>query len=327
MGKNKYLKISIVVLLYNAETTLLKCLESIKKQDYPIKEIIIIDNKSRDNSVNTAEDFKKNNKNLNIKIIKRKKTFGLSESYNLGAKLAEGDYLVTVHSDSYLPSAKELVKLIKPFLKEKEVVASFPILIHKKEIWLTYNFWQKILFARSIDLVAPSNNGKFDCYKKDVFLKIGGFDEKSFNNEMGTEDADMDIRIRKAGKIVPTTANVIHLHSLDKNYSMSDWIARRKFLAISYGRYIKMHAKDMKLDILYFMIKPFFVLLTVFIIFNKFFIFLIILFPFIYMKRIFTEIATLKDPRIILLPFIVIGLNYYETYWMFESLFFRKIEV
>lgn len=327
MVSNKKLKVSIIVPIYNVQSILYEVLESIKKQKYPVSEIIIIDNKSTDNSLEIAKKFKAINKNLVIKIIERDKTYGISSSYNLGAKLAKSKYFVTVHSDSKLPKNNELDKLMSPVLKDPNVIASYPIVVHPKNVWLSYNFWQKCLFATVAGTETNSLNGKLDCYKKETFLKIGGYDEKRFSHFIGTEDADMHLRLKKEGKVVPTNARVLHLHGNDKNYSFKNWVDRRKFLSQSYGIYLKIHAKEMGTELIFFMIKPSLVFLSFLVFFNIIFIFPIILFPFFYMKRMFLERSTLKDPRILFLPLILIFLTYFETYWMFRSLLFMRIRV
>lgn len=328
MKRGTNLSVSVVIPIYNVESIVYEVLESVSKQDYPILEFILIDNHSTDNSIRVAEEFKRDHKNLKLQIIKRKKTYGLSSSYNLGAKRTKGNYVVTLHSDSTLPTKGELRKLIKPFLSDMSVVATYPILLHPKDVWLTYNFWQKCLFARSVETEIPSMNGKFDCYKKKTFLQIGGYDEKRFHHSMGTEDADMRFRLTKEGKIIPTEARVVHLHGADKNYSLSDWIARRKFLAISYGRFLRLHARDMKQEILAFLVKPLIALTTpILFLIHPMFLFLLLVFPFVYAPRLFMERSTFSDPRIIMLPFIIIFLIYYESFWMLKSLFFFRIKV
>lgn len=274
-----------------------------------------------------AEKFKKVNKELDIKIIKRKKTYGLSSSYNLGAKMAKGDYLVTLHSDGKLPTKGELRKLINPFLKDSSVVATFPFVVHPRKLWLTYNFWQKCLFARVVDKEILSGNGKFDCYKKDAFLKLGGYDEERFAHTVGAEDADMHLRLKKEGKISPTKARVIHNHGVDKNCSLKDWLARRRFLAISYGRHLQLHLRDMKMQAFVFFIKPLLAFTSILSVWHLFFLVPVLLFPFIYMPRMFREPSTRNDPRILFVPMILIFFIYYETYWMLRSLLLMRKKV
>lgn len=50
-AKEKLTPVSIVVPMRNASTTVLICLESLVTQDYPIREIVVVDNASTDDSV------------------------------------------------------------------------------------------------------------------------------------------------------------------------------------------------------------------------------------------------------------------------------------
>lgn len=320
----KILDISLLVPVYNVAPLINQVLDSIKKQDYPIREIIIIDNYSPDDSVEVIKKYIKKNKKMNINLVAREKTYGISSSYNLGAKLAKGEYIISLHSDSILPTSKEIRRLVTPFLKNPAVITTFPLVVHPRTIWLTYNFWQKCLFGNVYGTESPSMNGKFDCYKKDAFLKIGGYNEKKFYHGMGTEDADMHHRLEKNGKVVSTTAKVIHLHGFEEKYSLKDWIARRKFLSISYGRYIKMHANDIGLTIVIFFIKPILVISFFLGLFNPVFFLPVLIFPFIYLRKMFSDTAVLTNIRILLLPFIIYFLIFYETFWLFQSMWFRK---
>ena len=323
----KQIPVSIIVPVYNVEGILLEVLESIVRQKYPIKEIIIIDNKSTDNSLSVARTFGNKYRNKKIKIIQRDKTYGISSSYNLGAKLVKTEYFVTLHSDSALPTENELSKLMAPVLKDSDIIATYPLVVHPRDVWLSYNFWQKCLFATVVGKESPGLNGKFDCYKKEIFLKIGGYDEKRYSHFIGAEDANMHWRLKREGKIVPTEARVLHLHGNNLDYSLKNWIDRRKFLAITYGRYLKIHSRDIKTDIIFFLIKPALVFLSFLIFINPFFIVPLVIFPFFYLRTMFVNKVTLADPKILILPLIVIFLVFYETYWMLKSLFFLRIKV
>jgi len=258
-------------------------------------------------------------------IIVRDRTYGISASYNLGAKVAKSTYVVMLHSDSILPSRYELSRLMKPFFEDNLVVATYPIIVHSRSVWLSYTFWQKCLFAQAVGTERPSANGKFDAYKRSVFRQARGFDEVHFAHTMGTEDADMCIRVRKKGKAVQTQARVVHYHGVDLNYSLGDWIARRAFLAISYGRYVQMHGNEIGFEVIVFTIKPFLSLVTIIGLFISPLALLVpFVFSVVYMRRMFMDPATRLDPRIITLPFIVTFLLFYESFLTVYSFLFLK---
>lgn len=327
--KNKELKqqlptVTIIITAYNAARVLTDVLRSVSCQDYPIQEIIVIDNHSPDASVAVAKRFISLHKKIPIRIIQRDKTYGLSESYNLGAKLATTTHIVTLHSDGILPTKHELGKLLLPFLADPTIVAAGPRLIHRKKEWFAYNFWQKCLFATSVGKEISSGNGKFDCFNRKVFLKAGGFDITRFSNTIGAEDIDMHLRLRAMGRGVNSKARVVHAHPADPNYTMKDWIARRKFLALSYGRYLQFYfPREWKRQLVFF-IKPLLAMSVLLVFIHPILFLPLSIFPFLYMPVMFREPSTRSDPRILLLPFILAFLVFYESFWMMYSFLFMR---
>lgn len=317
--------VSIIIPVYKVACVLEGVLTSIYNQTYPIAEIILIDNHSPDDSVSVARRFASNHKKISIRIIVRKKTYGISESYNLGAKLAKSEYIVTLHSDSLLPTPDELSRLMKPFAKES-CIAAMPIVVHRKKEWDEYNFWQKCLFAHVVGKQGHALNGKFDAYKRETFLSLGGYDTDRFNHFIGSEDADMGFRLKKAGRIAKTNAYAVHVHGKDPSYRLGDWIARRKFLAVSYGRQIQLHAHEMGLfGLTQFFVKPAIALITVFAVVHPVFFVPILVFPFWYMRSMFLDSESRKNPDIFLLPLVVMYLVFAETVWMLHALFRRTL--
>lgn len=314
--------VTIIIPSYKVEGVLREVLESVYRQTYPIKKIILIDNHSPDRSVEVARNFATSHKKIPIEIIEREKTYGLSDSYNLGVKLARTTHIVTFHSDGILPTTYELGKLILPFIKDSTIVAAGPMLVHQMEEWLGYNFWQKCLFAVSVGKKIPSGNGKFDCFNRNAYLKAGGFDTKQFRHTIGAEDIDMHLRLRSLGKVVNSEACVIHAHPAEPDYTMMHWIARRKFLALSYGRYLQLYFPREWMRQRVFFVKPVLAIASLLAAFHPIFLLPLVIFPFAYMPVMFQEPSTRSDPRIFLLPFVLMFLVFYESYWMFYSFLF-----
>lgn len=182
--------VSIVIPMRNSETTIIETLSSLNKQNHPIREIYIIDNVSKDNSIKLVNDFRNKNKKIPIFILINKHNLGVGGSYNKGVKKAKSPLIVLMHSDSSLTSSNELGLLVGPFYRNKNVVATYSTIILPRRIWNTYNFWQKVLSARAVDKKQPGLNGKFDCILRKEFLKIGGFNVKEYGHHMniGAED-------------------------------------------------------------------------------------------------------------------------------------------
>lgn len=92
-------KVSIIVPVYNVESYLGECLESILMQDFDEYEIICVEDCSTDHSLVILEEYAKN---FDIKIIKNPINRGLSATRNVGIREAKGEYILFVDSDDII---------------------------------------------------------------------------------------------------------------------------------------------------------------------------------------------------------------------------------
>jgi len=331
-------KVSIIVPTHNSATTVIKCLQSLVMQNYPIAEIIVVDNSSKDNTIELVKDFSKKRKSL-IKIIERKKNMGVGSSYNAGVQKAKSQLVIFLHSDSCPKTKNELKKLVTPVLSSQNIVASYPTAIVPRDVWDSYNFWQKYRFTRLLGKEVGFN-AKFDCIRKDIFLKVGGFDEKRFARDeaIGGEDADLYLRLKKEGELVLSTAEVIHYHYLGTQYSLKDHFKTRKMLARTYGRLLRVQGRSLPISskgkglqipfgVLLFLVKPTLAILPFIPGMTSVGLSLLVIYAFLNAKTLYTTQSTLRDPRIFLVPFIDIFLVYYETFWMIQAFIFTKKKV
>jgi len=96
--KEQY-KVSVIVTIYNSEKYLEKCLDSIVKQSYSNIEIILVDDASKDSSIQICNKFQKEDER--IKII-QKGHMGVSGARNAGIENATGEYILFVDSDDWI---------------------------------------------------------------------------------------------------------------------------------------------------------------------------------------------------------------------------------
>lgn len=94
--------VSFVVTSYNYERYILKTLESIKSQTYENFEIIIVDDKSSDNSVEVIKKFIDDNPNVNIKLIEHEYNFGQLKAFQTGLAAANGQFVSFIDSDDVI---------------------------------------------------------------------------------------------------------------------------------------------------------------------------------------------------------------------------------
>ncbi len=93
-------KISVIIPVFNAELTIERCLDSIRRQTYRNLEIIIINDASTDESLKRIKQFQEMDER--IKIIDEKVRGGVGMARNSGLNCAEGKYIVFVDSDDYV---------------------------------------------------------------------------------------------------------------------------------------------------------------------------------------------------------------------------------
>lgn len=96
MPKNK---VTVVVCVYDTEPYLRKCLESIVNQTLKEIEIIIVNDGSRDKSIDIIREFADRDRRI---VVFDTENRGVSHARNLGLLNAAGEYIIFVDSDDYL---------------------------------------------------------------------------------------------------------------------------------------------------------------------------------------------------------------------------------
>lgn len=99
MKKNS-LKISIITVSYNSSKTIKDTLDSVLSQDYDNYEYLIIDGKSKDNTIEIVKEYEKRFKGK-LKYISEKDK-GLYDAMNKGIRMASGDIIGIINSDDIL---------------------------------------------------------------------------------------------------------------------------------------------------------------------------------------------------------------------------------
>lgn len=93
-----YIKLSVIVPVYNVEKYLRRCLDSCLSQDLPLEEyeVIVVNDGSPDNSLAIIKEYEQRYSNL---VVIDKPNGGLSSARNAGLDIAKGEYVWFVDSD------------------------------------------------------------------------------------------------------------------------------------------------------------------------------------------------------------------------------------
>lgn len=124
-------KFSIIVPVYNVENYIKKCLDSIFDQSFKDYEVIVVNDGTKDNSMDIVKDYQ-------VKIITQKNQ-GLSAARNHGVEKAKGEYIIFLDSDDYWD--KDLLLNLSKSLKNSPDVVRFQIreVFENKKESIDYN--------------------------------------------------------------------------------------------------------------------------------------------------------------------------------------------
>jgi GT2 family glycosyltransferase len=227
--------LSIIIVTWNTANITLKCIKTIhkfldKKIDY---EIIVVDNASSDNTIELLSKEK-------IKLIKNPLNSGFAKGNNLGVKKATGEYLLFLNSDMEFTD-NNLIKMLDYAKHNKNIGIIGPKFLNIdltpqgsvfppqtalnafKEYFLKIkNSYSKYYPKDSKPKLVWSLSGGAMLIKKDLFLKIGAWNEKYF---MYYEDLDLCRNVRKLKKdiVYYPQCQVIHRHGASgKNLANND---------------------------------------------------------------------------------------------------------
>lgn len=218
----------IILVNYNSDENIGLCLSSIKnlRRDTYSLEVVIVDNKSKENSLLFLKKFIKSEIPY-AKLIESKKNMGFSGGNNIGINYAvknNADYVILLNPDTKVD--KNLVEeLLSEMEKDNQVGIVVPKIyfekgfeFHKekytkdqlgKVIWYAGGKidWDNVIgFHRGVDEVDKEQydtiletelaTGCCMLVKTEIFKKVGLLDERYF---LYYEDADFSMRVKKSG--------------------------------------------------------------------------------------------------------------------------------
>ncbi len=218
LQSNLYLKleqplVSVLIPTYNSSRTIGICVDSVSAQTYMNIEIMVIDNHSSDKTAIIAE-------NHGAKTL----TIGPERSaqMNYGASLARGKYILRVDSDMILD--KNLIEKCLKLCQEGAQAVVVPVLPHPNgpnNFWVSCRMLEQRMLLDDMVNVAPR------FIERDVFLAVGGYDEKI----VAWEDYDLHNRLLASGCRMVSLQDSALWH-LGEASSLSEVVVRM----FSYGR-------------------------------------------------------------------------------------------
>lgn len=191
--------ISIVIPLYNKESSILKTIQSVINQTYTYYELIVVNDGSTDNGTKIVEDYP----DTRIGLI-NKENGGVCSARNRGIQEAKGEYIAFLDADDLwdIKYLEEQVRMIHDFpdaamwsinyaeTRNGKIVRRVPTGLPEGYRGYVEHYFE--MPDRVSDLFHPSST----IVKKEVFDKVGLFDERI----KYAEDSDMWFRINAVYK-------------------------------------------------------------------------------------------------------------------------------
>lgn len=92
--------ISVIVTCYNLEDYISRCLESLINQTHKNLEIIVVNDKSTDSSLDIINEYVE--RDSRIRLINNEENYGAGKSRKIGIESAKGDYISLIDGDDYV---------------------------------------------------------------------------------------------------------------------------------------------------------------------------------------------------------------------------------
>ncbi len=249
-------KVSAVILNWNRKEMLLDCLRSIKELEYPIHEIIVVDNASTDGSVQAVREAY-----TDVVLIENDKNYGAIGGKNIGLRRAlQSDVEYIYMQDNDIVAAKDALGKLVEVAEADSSVGMVGVMMYdysKPDIILSaggiIDWTQNISRGRGDNQKDVGQFNKIEpvdylwggalLIRKSVLETVGLFDEEFVGYWF--EDSDLSVRVARAGfkVLFNPFAKVWH-----KPHAMAEQLSyRKKYLAARNAiRFMKKHATPLQ---------------------------------------------------------------------------------
>lgn len=216
--------ISVIIPTYNEKEVLKECVESLGAQSLNDFEIIVIDDGSRDGTLEILKNLKRSLQNFKFE---RQGHLGPGAARNLGAKKAKGDILVFVDAD--MTFDKDFLKKLTERIIEGSVKGTFSkeeYVSNWKNIWARcWNFNENWEDKKRHLKNYPDNQPVFRAILKPEFDRVGGFTPGGYNDDWSLSE--------KLGYEAIAAPGAVFYHknpqTLSEVFNHAKWVGKRPY--------------------------------------------------------------------------------------------------
>ena len=191
--------VSIIVPAYNEGKLLRSTVESLVNMDYPLYEVVIVDDGSTDDTREIARQLVGHYGEVEVKLVE-KPNGGKATALNAGIQVADFDFVLCVDGDSQL-SPTTLRRAIQHFIDPRVgAVAGNVKVLNRDNVWNTLQaleYVEGLNMARSAQSVMKLVNiipGPVGLFRKQAIIDAGWYSSDTF-----AEDCDITLKIIREG--------------------------------------------------------------------------------------------------------------------------------
>lgn len=231
--------VSVIIVNYNTGIHLLQCLKALVAQTFSCFEVIIVDNKSCDESISMVSSLV--NRDTRVRVVRENTNRGFAAGVNLGLGCARAELVVTLNPDT-VPDPDWLEELCVAAGRNPEVAMFGSIQVQPGgggidgtgDRYLAVGIpWRDRSMAR-VEAARRSGCNTYETfapcaaaamYRRAMLVTQGGFDSRFF---CYVEDIDIAFRARLAGHrcLQVVTATVQHVGGVSSMQTAADFRIR-----------------------------------------------------------------------------------------------------
>ncbi|SDH07461.1 glycosyltransferase [Winogradskyella thalassocola] len=204
----KHIPISVIICAKNEAENLKKNIPLILNQDYSNFEIVLVNDSSFDDTLETMKAFDAENNNIKLVDVKTNEAFWGNKKYalTLGIKASKHDFLVFTDADCTPNSEQWLAQISSHFSNDKSIVLGYGAYAKKKFSFLNKLIrFETVMTALQYFSYAKMGTpymgvGRNMAYRKELF-----FNNCGFNNHMSIKSGDDDLFINEVAKASNTS--------------------------------------------------------------------------------------------------------------------------
>jgi glycosyltransferase involved in cell wall biosynthesis len=194
---------TIIIPVWNGESGLQNCLNSVMKQDFESSELIVIDDGSTDRSLEIVKTTMA--EDTHIRILTHSQNQGLGKTLNEGIKTARGDFVFIVHQDCEIVDKNFLSKSVAALDQDPEIAAvtgrrlyQVNRLCDKEKLFMVANgHLAEVDHEEAVSEDLTFTEHKCDLFRKKLVDSVGGFSDSKFRSS--GEDQVLSSRLRTSG--------------------------------------------------------------------------------------------------------------------------------